>query len=131
MRLISYPLLFILIQALHPSVGFGQPPEIQELSAWTLRPGQSRTLNVERLERFSVSGSGIRAAPLPDSPHTLLIKAVGAGSGELWIWTEALKIRHLSVRVEASDIAEPSAPQPLPLSPSPYPPYLPSFGFRI
>ncbi len=113
MRLISYPLLFILIQALHPSVGFGQPPEIQELSAWTLRPGQSRTLNVERLERFSVSGSGIRAAPLPDSPHTLLIKAVGAGSGELWIWTEALKIRHLSVRVEASDLAEPAAPQPL------------------
>ncbi|MFN7684094.1 MAG: hypothetical protein ACK5QT_01600, partial [Oligoflexia bacterium] len=97
----------------HPPVPSSSLTGVQEMPQWRLRPGQTRTLQLETLHRFSVSGSAIRAAPLPDSSGTLLIKATQAGHSEIWIWTQPSNVKHLSILVVSEeDSAEPAAPAP-------------------
>jgi pilus assembly protein CpaC len=77
-------------------------PEIVELAPWRLIPGQTRVLPVDGLDRYSLSGKSLRAAPLPppSPPSNLLLKAVEPGASELWIWKKDGALLHLSVVVQ-------------------------------
>lgn len=74
------------------------PIEIEEMAPWFLLPGQTRTLTVPSLQRFTESGGAIRVAPLPGGNDQLLIKAVTPGNSELWIWKPDRAL-HLSIQV--------------------------------
>ncbi len=91
-----------------------QATEIQELAPWRLTPGQTRTLPLEQLERFTVSGDCLRAAPLPGAPDRILIKALRPGAADLWLWETPQKLVHLSVVVGPTPSRghPPGEPQP-------------------
>ena len=104
----SLPLFFGFWSALSLSAPAAEPPAgvaggaavgIEELPAWRLRPGETRTLSPGSFERYSLTGAAARAAPLPSSPDSLLIKALGAGSSELWVWRRNAATLHLSIEV--------------------------------
>lgn len=82
-----------------PLQALAQASEIQELAPWWLMPGQTRTLPLSSLERFTLSGQALRASPLPGDPNRLLIKALSPGQGDLWVWETPQKLLHLSVTV--------------------------------
>jgi Bacterial type II and III secretion system protein len=89
------------------------PIEIEEMAPWFLLPGQTRTLTVPSLQRFTESGGAIRVAPLPGGNDQLLLKAVSPGSSELWLWKPD-RVLHLSVQVGRSGQSGPG-PQPGPV----------------
>ncbi len=100
-RSVAARLILLLLLLGSPPLTFASP-EIIELPPWRLSPGQTRTLPVDGLERFSVTGSAVRAAPLPPpaGPDTLLVKAVSSGTAEIWIWKTDSSLLHLSILVQ-------------------------------
>jgi pilus assembly protein CpaC len=94
--------LAVLIAIVTSPPARGASPEIVELAPWRLVPGQTRLLPVDGLDRYSLSGKALRAAPLPQpSPEsTLLLKALEPGTAEVWIWKKDGSLLHLSVLVQ-------------------------------
>jgi len=102
------------------------PISIEELTPWTLQTGETRTLSVEGMDRFTVSGKAVHIAKLPitaelpknaaapskDAP--LLLKAVEPGRTEVWIWTQGGPTQHLTILVQDNPRFSPtSGPNPL------------------
>ena len=101
--LISILLLLGLGPAPHPAAAVAATVSIEELPSWQLAVGQTRTLSIERLERYFSSGKSVRVArmPAPSPPGTLILKAHEPGLSELWVWQKEGPTLHLNLDVKA------------------------------
>jgi len=85
-----------------------------DLPTLRMREGEQRLLHFPGLRRYSASGTAFRMAPLPSGLETtglgapLLVKAVHAGVGELWVWTTDGGVQHRSIEVFKTEVLRPA-----------------------
>ncbi len=83
-------------------------PSPLEKGPLVLGVGEQRLLHCPGLLKYSLGSGVVRILPLPkkseklflSSSETLLIKAVAAGHGDLWVWKQDGTTEHRAIRIE-------------------------------
>ncbi|MFZ9596599.1 MAG: type II and III secretion system protein [Bdellovibrionia bacterium] len=113
--LCSAVLLGLSLSSAHATPPPPEPPSVIERPLFILRKGEQRLLRIQGLKKFTRGSSLIRILPLsaspswasfnsppPSPPQTelLLIKAVGSGETDLWVWKHDGTTEHRPIQIE-------------------------------